>query len=193
MNDIFVHPSSLCDATTVGRGTRLWAFSHIMDGAAVGEECNLGEHVFVEGGARLGDRVVVKNQVQIWQGVTIEQDVFVGPGVMFTNDRYPRSRHMPEVRERYRRSSCWLVPTLIRRGASIGAGTVILPGVTIGAYAMVGAGAVVTDDVPEHALVVGNPARIVGTVCVCGVPLGGRNACPACELPAPEAACAGAR
>ena len=164
----FVHHLALSENEAIGAGTRIWAFAHVMDGAAVGTDCNIGEGVFVESGAVVGDRVTLKNQVLVWNGVTLEDEVFVGPGVLFTNDARPRSSRMPAVRDRYERDENWLLTTLVKRGASIGAGAVILPGVVIGSYAMVGAGAVVTRDVTAHRLIMGNPARPVGWVCVCG-------------------------
>lgn len=148
----FQHETSLVESPHVGEGTRIWAYAHILPGARVGRDCNLCDHTFLENDVILGDRVTVKCGVQLWDGIRIEDDVFIGPNATFTNDPYPRSkRHL----ERYPR-------TTIRRGASIGANATILPGVTIGDEAMVGAGAVVTHNVPPHAKVVGNPARIVG-------------------------------
>lgn len=184
---VFIHSSAICESHAVGDGTRLWAFSHVLNGAVVGRDCNIGDHVYIEGGARIGDRVVIKNQVMIWDGVTIEDDVFLGPGMIFTNDRYPRSRRMADVSRRYGRREGWLSRTVVRHGASIGAGAVILPGLTIGRYASIGAGAVVTRDVSDHRLAVGNPARIADWVCVCGVPLRGREECRECHRQSPEA------
>jgi acetyltransferase-like isoleucine patch superfamily enzyme len=178
---VYVHPTALCESQDVGGGTRIWAFAHVLDGAVVGRDCNICDHAFIEGGARIGDRVTIKNQVMIWEGVTIEDDVFIGPGAMFTNDRYPRSRRLTEVAARYARTENWLIPTTVCRGASVGAGAVILGDVTVGRYASIGAGAVVTHDVPDHRVVVGQPARVVGWVCVCGVPLDDRLSCPRCE------------
>ena len=178
---VFVHPRGICESRHVGQGTRIWAFAHVLDGAVIGRECNIGDHAFIEGGVKIGDRVVVKNQAMIWEGVTIEDDVFIGPGVVFTNDRYPRSRGLAEVAARYACQDEWLTRTTVRRGAAIGAGAVISSNVTIGRYASVGAAAMVTRDVPDHRIVVGHPARIVGWVCVCGVPLSARLACPRCE------------
>src|SRR3954453_23826207 len=152
MPEVFVHPQGLCESSEVGRGTKVWAFAHVLDGARVGEDCNLCDGVFVENGVVVGDRVTVKSGVQLWGGVTVEDDVFIGPNATFTNDRFPRSRHWLEEYPR----------TLVRRGASIGANATILPGLEIGVGAMVGAGAVVTRSVPPHAIVVGNPARIMG-------------------------------
>lgn len=152
----------------------------MLDGAVIGCECNISESVFVEGGACIGDRVTIKNRVLVWEGVTIEDDVFIGPGVIFTNDRYPRGRHLPETKERYTDKKNWLTRTRVKRGATIGAGAVILPGVTIGPLACIGAGSVVTRDVPARRVVVGNPARDVGAACACGMPLRGEATCGSC-------------
>ncbi|MEO5350724.1 MAG: N-acetyltransferase [Magnetococcus sp. YQC-3] len=184
----FIHPQALCESQSVGAGTRIWAFAHVMAGAEIGAACNVCDHAFIESGARIGDRVTIKNRVLIWSGVVIEEDVFLGPAVTFTNDRHPRSPRMegvPEVQRRYHSPDTWLQRTLVCRGASIGAGSVIVPGVTIGAYSMVAAGTVVTRDVPPHRLVRGNPGRLLGWVCHCGVPLragsGEALLCPACQ------------
>jgi len=164
-----VHPLGLCESTRVGDRTRVWAFAHVMAGAVVGADCNLGDHSFVEDGAVLGDRVTVKNGVAVWNGVTVEDDAFLGPYATLTNDLRPRSRRPAEP-----------VPTLIAKGASVGANATIVCGIRVGAYAFVAAGAVVTSDVPDHALVVGTPARQVGWVCVCGEGLDAALSCPAC-------------
>ena len=171
--DIFVHPRALCESEQVGPGTRIWAFAHVMKGAVVGRDCNIGDHAFIEAGARIGDRVTVKNQAMVWDGVEVGDDVFVGPGASFTNDVFPRSPRTPlaAVAARYRERAGWRARTLVEKGASIGARCVILPDLTIGTYAVVGAGAVVTRDVPSHALVVGAPAQRVGWVCRCGARL----------------------
>lgn len=186
--DGFRHPTALVESPHVGAGARVFAYSHVMAGARLGENASLGDHVFVEGGASIGANVTVKNGVQVWEGVTIEDDAFVGPNVTFTNDRFPRSPRMPLAAERYADRANWLVPTRVGRGASIGANATILAGVTLGAYAMVAAGAVVTRDVPAFALVAGSPARRVGDVCRCGqkLPSSYETAdCPACgETPA---------
>lgn len=152
MTQPFVHPAALCESASIGPGTRIWAFAHVLPGAVIGADCNICDHVFIENQVVLGDRVTVKCGVQLWDGLTLEDDVFIGPNATFCNDRFPRSRqHLAE----YPR-------TLVRRGASIGANATILPGLVVGANAMVGAGAVVTRSVPANAIVVGNPARIVG-------------------------------
>jgi UDP-2-acetamido-3-amino-2,3-dideoxy-glucuronate N-acetyltransferase len=159
----FVHPKGLCESREVGAGTRVWAFAHVMDGAVVGRDCNLCDHTFIEDGARLGDRVTVKNGVAVWRAVTVEDDVFLGPYATFTNDLRPRSGQRLAPDE--------FVPTTVAQGATLGANTTVVCGIRVGRYAFVGAGAVVTRDVVDHALVVGNPARQVGWVCKCGLSL----------------------
>ena len=165
-----IHPLALVESRLVGKGTRVWAYAHVMKGARLGAECNVGEHVFLEGGAVVGDRVTLKNGAMLWRGVAVDHDVFVGPGVLFTNDLYPRSPRAPWVRRRYS-GTAWCQKTRVRHGASLGAGAVILPGVTIGRFAMVGAGAVVTRNVPDYALVIGNPAHLSGWVSPAGAKL----------------------
>jgi UDP-2-acetamido-3-amino-2,3-dideoxy-glucuronate N-acetyltransferase len=140
----------VAEGTSIGPGTTVWQFVAVLKGAVIGADCNLSAHTLVEGGAILGDRVTLKSGVYVWEGVTLEDDVFCGPNATFTNDRNPRSKQ-PFNLER----------TTVKKGASIGAGAIILPGVTIGERAMIGAGAVVTNDVPDNATVVGNPARIL--------------------------------
>jgi len=170
MEDIYTHPTALVETMTIGRGTRIWAMTHILKNVSIGTGCNIGDHCFIESGVVIGNNVTIKNGNMIWEGVTLEDGVFVGPHVFFTNDRYPRSpRHGP-AQTRYETHD-WLIPTLVCEGASLGAGSVLLPGIIIGAYATIGAGAVVTRNVPSHALVIGNPARFHGWVCRCGLPL----------------------
>ena len=172
MADFFVHPKGLVESTQVGSGTRVWAFAHVLEGAVVGSECNIGECVYVEKGARLGNKVTVKNGVQVWDGVTCEDYVFVGPNATFTNDLRPRVAHPVDPSE--------FAKTLVRHGATIGANATIVAGITIGAHAMIGAGAVVIRDVPDHALMVGNPARRIGWSCSCGAKLAEDFGCAAC-------------
>jgi len=171
--DVFVHDLALCESEHIGPGTRIWAFAHVMKGAVIGRDCNIGDHAFVESGARIGDRVTVKNQAMVWDGVEIGDDVFVGPGVSFTNDVLPRSPRtaIPAIATRYTGRTKWLLQTHVETGASLGARCVILAGARIGAFAMVAAGAVVARDIPDHALVAGVPAKRVGWVCRCGARL----------------------
>ena len=148
----FVHDKALVDEDVyIGSGTRVWAFTHLLSGARIGDDCNICEQVFIEGDVVVGDRVTVKCGVQLWNGLRVEDDVFIGPNVTFTNDYFPRSKRYPEI----------FLQTHIMAGASIGGGAVILPGLTIGAKAMVGAGSVVTKSVLDGAVVVGNPARVI--------------------------------
>ncbi|WP_040338451.1 WxcM-like domain-containing protein [Candidatus Blastococcus massiliensis] len=150
----FVHDMGLCESSDIGEGTRIWAFAHVLPGARLGADVNICDNVYVENDVVVGDRVTVKCGVQLWDGVRLSDDVFVGPNVTFTNDPFPRSKAYPEK----------FAQTVVGPGASLGANCTILPGVSIGRHAMVGAGAVVTKDVPPNAIVVGNPARIVGYV-----------------------------
>ena len=166
----YAHPQAIVEATDVGTGTRVWAFAHVLAGARVGRDCNVGDHCFIESGVRVGDNVTIKNGVMLWDGVTVENDVFIGPGVVFTNDPTPRSPRFARVAARYR-SRDWIRTTIVERGASLGANATILCGLRIGRFAMIGAGAIVTRDVPPHALAVGAPARVCGHVCECGVRL----------------------
>lgn len=148
----FIHELSEVASEAIGDGTKIWQFAVVLAGAKLGDQCNICAHVFIENDVVIGDRVTVKSGVQLWDGIQIADDVFIGPNATFTNDRYPRSKFHPAEYSK----------TVIERGASIGAGAVILPGLTIGQYAMIGAGATVTRSVPPRAIVVGNPARIVG-------------------------------
>ena len=148
------HPTAIVETEHIGSGTQIWAFVHILPGARIGVDCNLCDHVFVENDVVVGDRVTIKSGVQLWDGIQIEDDVFIGPNVTFTNDLFPRSKKYPSKYE----------TTLIQKGASIGANATLLPGITVGQNAMIGAGAVVTKDVPPNAILSGNPARITGYV-----------------------------
>lgn len=150
--DFFVHEKALCETGHVGPRTRIWAFAHILPGATIGADCNICDGVFIENDVQVGDRVTIKCGVQLWDGVRLGDDAFVGPNATFTNDHFPRSRQYQDT----------ALQTIVEPGASIGANATILPGLRVGRAAMIGAGAVVTQDVPHHAIVVGNPARIVG-------------------------------
>jgi len=162
-----IHPTAEVEqGAQIGPNTRVWHFAHIRTGAVVGDHCNIGHSVFIDSGAVVGNSVKLQNRVSIYRGVTLEDGVFVGPHVTFTNDKYPRAiapDGAPIEDEDWDP-----VDTLVKYGASIGAGAVILPGLTIGRWALVGAGALVTGDVPEQGLVTGSPARLVGYACTCG-------------------------
>ncbi|MFJ7796595.1 acyltransferase [Pseudomonas sp. NPDC096950] len=149
--DYFVHSHALCETSQIGKGTRIWAFAHVLPQAKIGEDCNVCDHVFIENDVVIGDRVTIKCGVQIWDGISIADDVFIGPNATFTNDRFPRSKVYPES----------FAKTVICKGASLGANCTILPGITVGENAMIGAGAVVTRSVPANVTVIGNPARIL--------------------------------
>ena len=178
MADYTVHPSSFVDeGCEIGEGTKVWHFCHIMPRARIGRRCNLGQNVVVSPDVVIGDNVKIQNNVSIYTGVILEDDVFCGPSMVFTNVVNPRSE--VSRKDEYRQ-------TLVRRGASIGANATVVCGHTIGRYAFIGAGAVVTKDVPDFALVVGNPGRVTGWMCRCGIKLAsGRTApdeatCAAC-------------
>ena len=148
---MFIHQLSDVKSLDIGAGTRVWQFSVIFEGAKIGKDCNICAHTLIENDVIIGDRVTIKSGAYIWDGITLEDDVFIGPCVAFTNDKQPRSKSYPEQFSKM----------LIKHNASIGANATLLPGITIGKYAMVGAGAVVTKDVPDYAVVVGNPAKII--------------------------------
>ena len=165
-------PATIADTAVVagdariGDGTRVWHHAQVREGARIGGECNVGKGVYVGAGVLIGDRCKIENNASLFEGLIIEDGVFVGPHVVFTNDRRPRATNPDGSLQT---AADWeLGRTTVRRGASIGAGAVVLPGLEIGRFAMVGAGAVVTRDVPPHALVVGNPARPIGWICACG-------------------------
>ena len=173
----FVHATACVDQPCeIGAGTRIWHFSHVMAHASIGARCNIGQNVFVAARVRIGDNVKIQNNVSLYEGVVLEDDVFCGPSMVFTNVRTPRAavpRNRPEDYSL----------TLVRRGASIGANATIVCGVTLGEYSFVGAGAVVTKDVPARAVVLGNPARLHGFACDCGGMLrfeGDSTRCPSC-------------
>src|SRR5712664_3311003 len=185
-SEYFAHESSYVDdGAVIGKGTKIWHFSHVMPGAVIGERCNLGQNVVVMPGTKIGNNVKIQNNVSIYEGVELEDDVFCGPSCVFTNVMNPRS-HVPRKNE-YRR-------TLVKRGGSIGANATIVCGVTLGEYAFIGAGAVVTADVPAYGLMVGVPARRVGWMCQGGERLhpagggGGGATCAACGASYQESA-----
>jgi acetyltransferase-like isoleucine patch superfamily enzyme len=149
----FIHPAALVESNSIGANTRIWAFVHVLKGAVIGNDCNICDHCYIEYGVTIGNHVTVKSGIYIWEGATIEDHVFLGPNVVFTNDIRPRSKQ-------YITS----VKTLIKKGASVGANTTLLAGITLGEYCMTGIGSVVTRNVPAHALVYGNPAKIQGWV-----------------------------
>ena len=154
MNSYFVHESTVIDeGAKIGKDTRIWHFSHLMPGAVVGENCQLGQNVFVDNNTRIGNNVKIQNNVSIYNNVVIEDDAFIGPSVVFTNVTNPRS--FIERKNEFKK-------TVVKKGASIGANATLLCGIEIGEYALIGAGAVVTKDVPPFAIVTGNPARITG-------------------------------
>ncbi len=148
----FKHPTAIVSTKKIGDGTRIWAFCNILEKASIGRSCNICDHVFIENDVVVGDNVTIKCGVQLWDGLRVEDDVFIGPNATFANDKYPRSKKYPEK----------FLQTILKKGASVGANSTILPGVVIGENAMVGAGAVVTKNVPPNSVVVGNPARIKG-------------------------------
>jgi UDP-2-acetamido-3-amino-2,3-dideoxy-glucuronate N-acetyltransferase len=169
--DYFVHDSSYVDeGSQIGKGTKIWHFCHVMTRSRIGRECNIGQNVVISPDVVIGDNVKIQNNVSVYTGVVIEDDVFCGPSMVFTNVINPRG-HVSRKHE-FRR-------TLVKRGASLGANSTILCGHTIGRYAFVGAGAVVTKDIPDYALVMGNPARIAGWMCGCGAKLAAGAAAPA--------------
>jgi len=167
--DFFCHERAMVDTLLIGKGTRIWANAHVMKDVVIGECCNIGENSFIESGVVIGNHVVIKNNVSVWHGVVLEDGVFVGPSVVFTNEMEPRSTFPKE-----------LATTLVQQGASIGANATIVANRIIGRYSTIGAGSVVTRDVPPHRLVYGNPARLKGWVCICGRKLDLRNAHACC-------------
>lgn len=163
MSEYFVHESSYVDdPCEIGAGTKIWHFSHIMKNSSIGEHCNIGQNVVISPGCVVGNNVKIQNNVSVYTGVTLEDDVFCGPSMVFTNVINPRS-HV-ERKDEYK-------ATLVRQGATIGANATIVCGLTLGAYAFVGAGAVVTRDVPDYAVVYGSPAKVRGWACKCGLML----------------------
>lgn len=153
-----IHPTAIVNTKNIGEGTRIWAFVHILDKVIIGKNANICDHCFIENNVVIGNDVTIKCGVYLWDGITIEDNVFIGPSASFANDQYPRSKNTNYIQKK----------TLLKQGCSIGSNATILPGITIGKYAMIGAGAVVTKDVPDYALVYGNPAKICGQVDISG-------------------------
>jgi acetyltransferase-like isoleucine patch superfamily enzyme len=173
--------ANVSEAATIGRDAKLWCWVQVRERAKIGERTILSKGVYVDADVEIGSDCKVQNNVSIYHGVTVEDGVFVGPHVCFTNDRFPRAIN-PDGSQKG--AADWIVtPTRIGRGASLGANATILPGVVVGSFAVIGAGAVVTRDVPAFALVVGNPARRVGTVCYCGTRVAPAVSCAKCGYP----------
>ncbi len=169
MADFFQHENALVHpGARVGRGTRIWAFTNIQEGAVIGDGCNICDGCFVEGGAVVGNHVTLKNGVYVFKGVTLEDDVFCGAQTSFINDRFPRS---------HRKDQWILEETRVKRGATIGSGSTLLCGLTVGEFAFIGAGSVVTHDVGNHMIVWGNPAKVQGFACQCGQKLSAELVC----------------
>lgn len=175
MSDYFVHPSSYVDeGAEIGRGTKIWHFCHVMPQTRIGEDCNIGQNVFIASNVVIGNNVKIQNNVSLYTGVVIEDDVFLGPSMVFTNVINPRS-HVVRKSE--------YQTTLVKRGSSIGANATIVCGVTLGQYSFVGAGSVVTQNIPNYGLVYGNPGRVRGWICQCGIKLQfakGQATCESC-------------
>jgi UDP-2-acetamido-3-amino-2,3-dideoxy-glucuronate N-acetyltransferase len=188
---VTIHPTAeVSDDAEIGRGTSIWSQVQVREGAVIGSECILGKGAYVDLNVRIGDRCKLQNSTFVFHGFTLEDGVFLGPGVMLLNDKHPRAINADGS---LKTDSDWTVSeAVVRRGAAIGGGAVVLPGVTIGSFAMVGSGAVVTSEVPDHGIVFGNPARLKGFACVCGhgmqpVELKGEGMlmrCPSCATEA---------
>jgi acetyltransferase-like isoleucine patch superfamily enzyme len=157
MKNYFVHDAALVETNNIGEGSKVWAFVHILKGAKIGKNANICDHCFIENDVTIGDNVTVKCGVYLWDGITIEDDVFIGPAAAFTNDLFPRSKNSKYKQEKI----------VLKKGSSIGANATILAGTTIGEYALIGAGSVITKNVPDYALIYGNPGEIKGYVCIC--------------------------
>ncbi|MEH6908132.1 acyltransferase [Neobacillus drentensis] len=167
----YIHPKAIVETNAIGENTRIWAFSHILPGASIGMESNICDHTFIENDVLVGNRVTIKSGVYIWDGARISDDVFIGPNVTFTNDLIPRSKKYPDK----------FLQTIIEQGASIGANATIIAGNKIGMYAMVGAGSVVTKEIPNNTLWYGNPAKFIANICDCGNKLDNDLLCGKCN------------
>ena len=170
---VFIHPTAeVSEGANIGDGTKIWNLAQVREDCVIGENCIISKNVYIDTKVEIGNRVKIQNNVNVYHGVKVEDDVFLGPSMTFTNDMFPRAFNAD-----------WKITnTLVKKGASIGANATIVCGNTIGEYAMVGSGSVVTKDVPAHALVVGNPARQIGWVCKCGCKLNDANTCTACNI-----------
>ncbi|MCK5606213.1 N-acetyltransferase [Candidatus Pacearchaeota archaeon] len=171
LKNVFIHEKAIVECSEIGDKTKIWAFAHILSGAKIGKNCNINDHTFIEGGVIIGDNVTIKCGVYLWDGVRTGNNVFIGPNVTFTNDARPRSKAYPEE----------FVRTYVKEGASIGANTTIICGSIIGKWALIGAGSVISKDVPDYALVYGNPAKIKGYVCECSKDLNLKDSKANCE------------
>lgn len=170
MTDYFAHPQAIVESNRIGEETRVWAFAHILPGAVIGTNCNINDHTFIENDVVIGNNVTVKSGVYIWDGVRIKDNVFIGPNVTFTNDLRPRSKQYPAE----------FLSTTLEEWCSIGANSTIIAGNTIGKYAMVGAGSLVTKNIPNNTLWYGNPARFKAYICNCGEKLDHLFKCESC-------------
>ncbi len=175
--DYFVHDTAeVSGDASIGRGTKIWNLAQVRENSRIGEDCIISKNVYVDEHVTIGNRVKIQNNVNVYHGVTVEDDVFLGPSMTFTNDMFPRAFNAD-----------WKISeTLVKKGASIGANATIVCGNTIGEYAMIGSGSVVTKDVPAHAMVVGNPARQIGWVCECGCKLDEKGSCQECDRQYPQ-------
>ncbi len=171
MKKYYVHPQAIVETENIGENTRVWAFAHILTGAVLGSNCNVNDHTFIENDVIIGDNVTVKSGVYLWDGLRVKDNVFIGPNVTFTNDMRPRSKQYPTS----------FLSTFLEEWSSIGANATIIAGNTIGRYAMVGAGSLVTKNIPNNTLWYGNPARFKGYICNCGEKLNDELLCPVCE------------
>jgi len=181
MSDIFIHPTSLVETRQIGQGTQIWAFAQISKGTTIGSQCNIGDHCFIESDVKIADNVIIKHGNKIWSGVMLNNGQFVGPTQLSSTKLRLPINQLSKASATYNNRQ-WLVTTRIHEGASIRAGATVLAGTQIGKFSIIGAGAVVTKDVPAYALVVGSPARVQGWVCQCGQPLSFHNHLAHCAI-----------